>query len=100
MQTILELRKNATIYCPPKEDTANTNPCHITQGCLFDIESDPCERNNLAENNPEIVKKLRKKLKKFENSAMKPSNMPHDPSSDPKYWGYVWTNWKDFEFIH
>lgn len=43
---------------------------------------------------------LMKKLKKLEKSAMKPSNMHFDPRSDPKYWGYVWTNWKDFEFSH
>ena len=38
-----------------------------------------------------------KKLKELEKSAMKPSNMHFDPRSDPKYWGYAWTNWKDFE---
>ena len=43
---------------------------------------------------------LMKKLKKLEKSAMKPSNMHFDPRADPKYWGYVWTNWKDFEFSH
>ena len=67
---------------------------------MFDIESDPCERNNLAQVQPEILKKLKKKLREFKNSAVKPSNMAFDPSSNPKYWGYVWTNWKDYEFLH
>ena len=71
-------------------------PCTVSQDCLFNIKADPCETNNVSVEHPKLVKVMRDKLEDFQKTAMKPSNEPFDPEADPKYWGYVWTNWKDF----
>lgn len=43
-----ELRKDATIECP-KSSYNNTEPCNpLETPCLFNVVTDPCERENLA----------------------------------------------------
>lgn len=63
--------------------------------CLFDIENDPCELNNVARENPNILSAMLKELSKFRESAVAPKNIPLDPRGDPKNWNYVWTNFGD-----
>ena len=95
-QKMKELRKNATISCGNSSRNFN---CNIHQGCLFNIQQDPCELRNVAQDYPQLVKRMEREIKKLGKTAMKPNNVPFDPKADPKYWGYVWTNWKDFEEI-
>lgn len=38
---------------------------------LFDLDSDPAERNNIADKNPELVKELRGRLKRFRTGTRK-----------------------------
>ena len=64
-------------------------------GCLFDISLDPCEQVNLVSTHPEIVKGLKAELQKLKRTAVEPTNGPKDPQANPKYWGYIWTHWKD-----
>ena len=37
-------------------------------------------------------------LLQYKKGEMPPMNTPEDPNANPKYWGYVWTNWKDYYF--
>ena len=68
-------------------------------GCLFDISLDPCEQVNLVSIHPEIVKGLKAELQKLERTAVEPTNGPKDPQANPKYWGYIWTHWKDLWLV-
>lgn len=67
----------------------------LKEPCLFDIENDPCELNNVAQTYPSILEALLKELDKYKQSALPPSNTPLDPKGDPAHWNYVWTNFGD-----
>ncbi|CAH0721411.1 unnamed protein product, partial [Brenthis ino] len=91
---IFELRKKATIEC----DRFSRTACHpLLAPCLFDIEDDPCETNNLADREPEKLRYMLQELDKVNKTAIKPNNKPLDPRGDPKYWGHVITNFGDYE---
>ena len=91
-QKMTQIRRAATIQCPTQRVSID---CNVTQGCLFDISLDPCEQFNLAFTHPGIVKRLKGELEKLKATAVKPTNGPKDPRANPKYWGYIWTHWKD-----
>lgn len=61
--------------------------------CLFDVVSDPCEYNNIASGNPQIVSSLLQRLFEYASHAVPPANKPNDPRGDPKYHGGVWGPW-------
>lgn len=87
------LRATATVKCPEKI-LKNCEP--LTKPCLFNIREDPCERNNLATENVEILKNLISRLSELNATAIPPANLPVDEKGDPKYWGYTFTNFGDF----
>jgi arylsulfatase B len=66
--------------------------CDVTKSlCLFDIESDPCEYNNLAQEYPEKVKELWNKILKYNSTAVPPLSLtPINPYSDPYYHNGIW----------
>ncbi|KAG5890787.1 hypothetical protein JTB14_007181 [Gonioctena quinquepunctata] len=89
------LREKATVPCsPPVDTTENCKP--LAAPCLFNILEDPCEKNNLAEKYPNILQSLIEKLKRYNETAVPPGNLPLDPRGDPKYWNYIWTNFGDY----
>lgn len=45
---------------------------------------------------PTIVRKLHDELKKFNNSAILPGNLPWDSKGDPNLWDHSWTNFGDY----
>lgn len=60
---------------------------------LFDIEKDPCELNNIAEDHPEIVAALKKRLDYFRSVASPALNKPVDPQSFPENHDGTWAPW-------
>ena len=63
-ETILALRAATDLKCgpPPKDYT----PCHLTESvCLFNIQEDPCELNNLAFKYPSAVKLMDQTLQTY-----------------------------------
>ncbi|XP_060791274.1 arylsulfatase I [Neoarius graeffei] len=65
---------------------------------LFNITADPCERNDLAENRPEVVKKLLQRLAFYNSTATAVRYPPDDPRADPQNNGGAWRPWvKDEE---
>jgi hypothetical protein len=72
--------------------------CHPLNGetCLFDVVSDPCESINLASSHPSILTVMQAALERHNSTVVPARNRDRDPKSNPKYWGYTWTNWKDF----
>ncbi|ODN02400.1 Arylsulfatase J [Orchesella cincta] len=71
--------------------------CSLIKGeyCLYNIEQDPCEFNNLAHDMPDMVETLKSTLKKYRSSAVPVRNKPKDPKGLPIHWNYTWTNWVD-----
>lgn len=62
---------------------------------LFDLEKDPCELNNLADSEPEILQQLMEKLANYSATQATPLNRPDDPRSYPEYNGGLWQPWDD-----
>uniref|UniRef100_A0A6P7FT84 Arylsulfatase I-like n=1 Tax=Diabrotica virgifera virgifera TaxID=50390 RepID=A0A6P7FT84_DIAVI len=87
------LRKQATVDCA----VTKHKECNLLEEvCLYNIENDPCELNNVATNNPSIVRWLTDILNQYNRTAIPPGNLPLDPRGNPKYWNYVWTNFGDY----
>ncbi|CAG0922947.1 unnamed protein product [Notodromas monacha] len=84
------------VDCGEKPLNASTNCVPTESPCLFDLASDPCEYNNLASQYPGVVDELWRKLMAYQAASVEPINTPSDPLANPKYWGYFWSNWKDF----
>ena len=77
---------------------ANLTPCNLTEEaesvCLFDLEKDPCEYNNIAEDHPQIVQFLMSRLHYYNSTAVEPLDQPGDPAADPALHGNVWQPWR------
>ena len=61
---------------------------------LLIFSADPIEKNNLADEYPEIVKNMTLLLDEYKKSTKKPINGPFllpDPLANPKYWGDKWS---------
>nr|XP_050849642.1 arylsulfatase B [Vespula vulgaris] len=94
-EKIHELRDSSLIKCPPKNDSLPA--CKPLEApCLFNVHQDPCEDNNLAQELPTILKKLQEEVKKFNATAIPPSNLPWNKKADPKLWDHTWTNFGDY----
>lgn len=94
-QNLYERRSDAEVICGDKPPEAN--PCLPLKGaCLFDIDNDPCEYDNLAEKLPQVVEELLELLSWYNSTSVPPLNAPIDPMSNPKYWNYTYTNWGDY----
>lgn len=64
--------------------------------CLFNIEDDPCELENLAEKLPEVVDTLMKRLRFYNETAVPPANVRRDPRGNPSNWDDTWTFFGDY----
>ena len=76
-----ELRAQAIVTCNETE----VNSCYPErEACLFNIQEDPCEQNNLAATYPGLVDKLKEAVNVFKSTAVPPRNRPEDPRADPR----------------
>ena len=81
------------VDCGSRPANASTN-CHPKEApCLFDLDQDPCEFNNLASGRPELVKELLGRLKLYEATAVPPRKEPEDPKGLPYYHNGNWVPW-------
>ncbi|XP_054721614.1 arylsulfatase B-like [Uloborus diversus] len=64
------------------------------EACLFNVEEDPCEYNNIAAFEPEIVAELKETLEYYRLKSVPIANQPIDSCANPKYHGYSWVPWK------
>lgn len=88
-----KLRNEATVTCTNKAGN-DCNP--LSKPCLFDVVTDPCELNNLADKFPNIVKTLTNKLIEYNASSVPPGNLPIDDRGNPMFFDRTWTNFGDF----
>lgn len=89
---ILELRQDATVNCC---NEVTKTPCDLLKApCLFNIEDDPCEENNLAEEQSEVLSLMLDKYSEIQKSFVPSRRQPADLESDPKYFDYNWQWWQ------
>ena len=81
------------IDCGPKPSNASTNCDPRKSPCLYHIPSDPCEYNNIAAQNQDLVIQLLTKLMKYEDKMVPPLNNAVDPAGNPKYHNGAWVPW-------
>ncbi|KAI8767903.1 arylsulfatase J [Biomphalaria glabrata] len=81
------------VNCGIRPTNASTNCQPLKAPCLFDIENDPCEYNNIADHLPVIVEVLTQRLRMYESTMIPPANKPIDPKGDPSLHGGVWGPW-------
>ncbi|XP_028987129.1 uncharacterized protein LOC114844165 isoform X1 [Betta splendens] len=60
---------------------------------LFNITADPCERHDLAEQNPHVVRRLLARLAHYNQTAVPVYFPPDDPRADPGRHGGAWVPW-------
>ncbi|XP_026467504.1 arylsulfatase I-like [Ctenocephalides felis] len=93
---IRELRDEADVKCPVPESATVCDLKHAP--CLFDLELDPCEYNNLADSEPELLNKMLKLLNSYNLTAVPPTNLPDDRRADPRFWDHTWANFGDITY--
>ncbi|KAL4229106.1 hypothetical protein ACF0H5_012145 [Mactra antiquata] len=81
------------VDCGIKPANASTNCDPRVSPCLYNIALDPCEYNNIADSNKDIVIEMMVKLMQYGNTAVPPLNTPVDPAGNPKYHNGAWVPW-------
>ncbi|XP_059622848.1 arylsulfatase B-like [Phlebotomus argentipes] len=90
------LRKQTRIVCQKKISQAkDCNP--LKAPCLFYIQNDPCEVNNLADLQRSRVKVMEERLRYFQKTSVPAINLPHDPAANPALNGGLMTWWLEKE---
>ncbi|KAL5276450.1 hypothetical protein ACFFRR_001960 [Megaselia abdita] len=85
------LRSQMKIKCPDRVDT----PCNpLDKPCLFDIDADPCEKNNLADIYPTIMSYFEGLVAYEHWKSVPAARVPFgDPFSFPALHNNTWTWW-------
>lgn len=82
-------------YQYPSIDTENECP-YNGEACLYDLSVDPCEWNDIKDDEPEIYSKLYEMLVEASNAAVRPLKLDHPGRMDkacPLCHGGFWTPW-------
>nr|XP_037280633.1 arylsulfatase J-like [Rhipicephalus microplus] len=84
-------RVKAAVRCSPQQSGFNPR----SEGrYLFDIESDPCELNDLSSTLPSVVDRLLKKLESYTGGVVPPRPLIMDPMGYPSFNDCVWAPWE------
>jgi len=62
---------------------------------LFNIAIDPCERNNIASVEPNVLRSMSRRMEELASTAIEAANLPDDINSDPALHGGAWVSWLD-----
>ncbi|KAL3272013.1 hypothetical protein HHI36_022479 [Cryptolaemus montrouzieri] len=82
------------------KNSKNRENVEICKGfCLFDLLEDPCETENLIEDETkqEIVSGLKARISEFWKQLIPQTNKPVDVNSDPAKYNGTWCTWLDDE---
>jgi arylsulfatase B len=95
-EEMLQLRAKATLTCTVQRDSTPCDPVISSKPCLFDLEIDPCEWNNLADSHPEVLLEMMDLVTKYEATLVPQLNKPADvEGSDPRKFNNTWSPWID-----
>lgn len=91
--TFLQLRSESTVSCPNLTTAIHPdNECYKSH-CLYDLESDPCESENLLEKLPELGKTMKSLLENFEKQIRPRPPYIFDEAALPKNFDNYWAVW-------
>lgn len=93
IEKIWELRKNADLEWCRTED----NKINCVNGCLFDLEKDPCESTNIIESETLLKEELLSKIDNFSKILVPQPVRIFDPASNPSFYNGTWCTWLDDE---
>lgn len=65
--------------------------------CLINLQDDPCEKYNVADNYPEKFQEMQQRFEEYRQKVVPPINKPRDENADPSLWDGVWVNWNDYD---
>ncbi|XP_067129371.1 arylsulfatase B-like [Centruroides vittatus] len=82
----IRLRDNC--YSDSKRNNSNCDP--NLAPCLFDILQDPCELENIANEQPKMLEYMLKRLEKWKSSQIPTINQNIDPFADPALHHFTW----------
>ena len=80
---------------PPGNESRGCSP--ESAACLFDIERDPCERENIAHQQAPLLPSLWRRVQDLASTASPVGRRKRDASSWPPVHGYAWSCWRDAE---
>nr|XP_018914561.1 PREDICTED: arylsulfatase B-like [Bemisia tabaci] len=63
--------------------------------CLFNIQQDPCEFHNVADQHPSVVDALEELLEGYAAQLVESQEAEFDPAAHPKNWDGYWAPWLD-----
>lgn len=87
------LRHRLKLKC---NNVVNQNSCNpLSSPCLFNLLQDPCELNNIAEQEPLWLSKMLNRLQELSGQKVPARNLPGDPESDPTKFNNSWTWWNE-----
>lgn len=89
------LRQPVTVSCSRPTNFTPCEPIAHPSPCLFNIQEDPCEYNNLADSEPVVLKRLMDLLDEYNSTVVPARNQPDDPNARPALHGYAWVPWMD-----
>ncbi|XP_037537850.1 arylsulfatase I isoform X3 [Nematolebias whitei] len=78
----------------PSQDESSVPPKTVW---LFNITADPYERQDLADQRPDVVQQLLARLAYYNQTAVPVYFPPNDPRADPKRHAGAWVPWADEE---
>ncbi|XP_015768600.1 PREDICTED: arylsulfatase J-like [Acropora digitifera] len=86
--------KSAIVTCPPPP--AKPAECGHKDGpCLFNIDKDPCEHTNVANQEKDVLEMMLRLLEKYKKTMVPIRNKPYDHQANPKFHNGLWTAWCD-----
>lgn len=74
----------------------------LLEPCLFHIDSDPCEIDNVANKYPEIMKLMTRRIKMHAKTMVPPINKPPTRKADPRNFNFTWAPYErdeDYDYI-
>ncbi|KAM7356270.1 uncharacterized protein ACRADG_002075 [Cochliomyia hominivorax] len=94
---ITQMRDLALVKCLYENSTEGIACNPLESPCLFDLDSDPCEQQNLYEKykNSKILTDMLERIEHFRENAHAINNKPTDYRCDPANFGGEWTWWED-----
>lgn len=92
-QKINHFRKIIQINCTSAK---MKNSCDLMKApCLFDLSVDPCEENNLADINLELLIDMKARFDIQMTFVADSRRKTSDPLADPKFHNFTWTWWQE-----
>lgn len=85
------IRENATVVCD--HDLSRKVDCR-NEPCVFDLEADPCEQNNIANTFPDLLKSLEEQVNIYKSTAVPTVKLQSDPAADPSFFNGTWSIWE------